>query len=142
MKNYWYILFATFVMVACSKPPALGPSISVQNAWTRPAHVGGSLAIYLTISNQGTAADTLASAECPEAETAELHITSMDDEIASMHSMHGLDIQPGKTVIFEPGSMHIMLVGIKLDLRKGDQIGVILIFQETGRIRVLVEVKE
>lgn len=58
-----------------------------------------------------------------------------------MRRMMALVIAPGEKVRFQTGDRHIMLMGLKQPLRKGDTIPLKLFFKKAGAIEVDVQVK-
>jgi len=48
----------------------------------------------------------------------------------------GLEIKPGQTVEFKPGSFHVMLVGLKQPLEKGQHIKATLEFEKAGKVEI------
>jgi copper(I)-binding protein len=66
----------------------------------------------------------------------------MEDGVAKMRPIKGgLEIKPGDTVEFKPGSLHIMFVGLKKPLATGDRINATLVFEKAGTVSVEYEVR-
>jgi ABC-type Zn uptake system ZnuABC Zn-binding protein ZnuA len=81
---------------------------------------GGVSAAYMTITNNGTTADTLLSVTTDAAATATLHETRIENDMAMMHQVEGgLEIPAGGTVVLEPVGLHVMLEDIQRDLITG-----------------------
>jgi hypothetical protein len=53
---------------------------------------------------------------------------------------NGLQIKPGETVEFAPGSFHIMLVGLKRPLAAGNHVKSTLMFEKAGAVDVEFDV--
>ncbi len=155
------ILASVVLLAACSSaasPPPLG--ISVTGAWARstPATAGTSAA-YATITNAGTTADALIGASSPVATSAEVHETmTMGSPAASSGGMMGspaassggmmgmqpvsrVEITAGGSLQLQPGSYHVMLIGLTSDLVTGETIDLTLIFEKAGPITVKAEVR-
>lgn len=114
----------------------------ISQAWSRAtpgsAKVGGG---YLTITNNGSAADRLLSAASDVAEKVELHEMSMSNGVMSMRPVDGgLAIEPGKSVSLAPGGFHLMLLGLKAPLLQGKQVPVTLTFEKAGSVKVSLDV--
>ena len=61
----------------------------------------------------------------------------MADGVARMRPVQGgLEIKPGQTVEFKPESFHLMLVGIKQPLVKGQKVKATLEFAKAGKVDV------
>lgn len=116
--------------------------IHVDQAWAR-ATPGGTKtgAVYLTLSNNGNAADKLIAASTPTAEKAQLHVTTVENGVMKMRPVPALDIAPGKPIVMDPMSgYHIMLTGLKAPLKEGDHVPLTLTFEHAGTQQVTASV--
>lgn len=146
----------SILLAACAAPAASGPRIQVQNAWARPAmmgmgqghgmsHGGGSestSAAYFVIVNGGDQPDALIGAASEVAERVELHETKMEGEVAKMQPVPRVEIPARGQVEFKPRGLHVMLIGLKRELKVGDTFTLTLRFERSGEIPVTVSVKE
>jgi hypothetical protein len=53
-----------------------------------------------------------------------------------MAHVPALDIPPGDTVVLEPGSYHIMLMGLNTELVEGQMLPATLIFEKAGPVQI------
>ncbi len=142
-------LSLSLVVAACgssSTAPAstapAGGQLVVQDAWARAAAAGADTAVYFTIVNRSTAADTLLSAATDAAQEAGVHQTATDASgMTGMHMVSSLAIPGGGTVQFAPGGYHVMLSSLKQALNAGDHVTVTLTFQNAGVVTVNAEVR-
>lgn len=159
MKRTYYLLAAVlgliFVLTACDGTSEL----TISNPWSRPAMVGGNGAVYFVIENDSGIDDVLLSVETDIVEVAEIHKVVMvdpnatehgaeenmdedmsemmaDDMIMEMERQENVPVANGETITFEPGSYHVMLIGLTQELKVGDTITVILHFENAGAITV------
>jgi hypothetical protein len=122
--------------------PALAqaPSVQVDNAWARAttphATSGG---IFLTLTDHG-APDRLIGASTPAAATAQLHQTVDEQGVMKMNEAPSLDLPPGTPVELKPGGYHIMLTGLKRQLKPGETFPVTLTFAKAPPVTVTVTV--
>jgi copper(I)-binding protein len=95
----------------------------VTQAWSRATPSGSKVAGgYLMIQNKGQVADKLLSASTDAAKRLEIHEMAVNDGVMTMRSVeNGLMIEPGRTVKFAPGGLHLMFVGLLAPLKQGDQ---------------------
>jgi copper(I)-binding protein len=103
-----------------------------------PATVPGarSAAGYVVITNNGAQMERLLGVETP-APMSMLHKTEFgSDGIARMMHLEAVEIAPGDSVIFEPGGMHVMLMGLTTPFLDGQMVPATLIFERAGRIDV------
>lgn len=112
--------------------------IHLTQAWARATPGAATTgAVYLTVSNSGTVADTLTAMATPAAEKAELHETKMANGVMEMRPVPALPIAPGQSITLDPASgYHIMLVGLKAPLREGDHLTLTLTFEHAGAQQV------
>lgn len=133
------LLFGFLLLAACGKPEK--PAIQVSDAWARATAAGQSSgAVYATISNEGGSADRLIVASSERAADATLHEGSMENGIARMRMVGGIDLEPGERVEMKPGGTHVMLTSLKSPLKAGEQFQLVLRFQQSGEMTVPVTV--
>ncbi len=127
---------------ACSSGASGG--VVVSGAWARPAvSAAEPTAAYLTITNGSNQADTLLSVSSPAAQSIEMHQTSIDSSgMAGMASLDHVDVAAGATVTFEPGKMHLMVMGLTGPLAIGDALELDLVFEHAGTIVVHAQVRQ
>jgi len=156
LSRFGGLLVAALVMgsvaVGCSSNGGTA-EVAITDAWARPSSAMASAgAAYMTIQNNGTATDALVGAGSPAATTVEVHETvvmgspapgaSGDGGMMGMQPVERLEIPAGGSVQLKPGSYHIMLIGLKQDLKAGDTIEITLTFEKAGELSVSVPVKE
>ena len=98
-------------------------------------------AFYITIKNNGDNADKLVSIETDMAQAAEIHTVEEVDGVMQMSPMlDGLEISAGETIVFEPASYHVMLVGITESLLDGEDFTATLTFESAGEVEITVPI--
>ena len=96
---------------------------------------------YMTITNTGTTADRLVAvrADFPRVE---IHDVKVENDVASMFRLDGVDIAPGETVTLQPGQTHVMFMGLNGDaLEPGEQVSATLVFEDAGEVDILFDVQ-
>ena len=127
---------------SASATTAAGGPLVVRNAWARAAAAGADTAVYFSITNGKVADDALLSATTDAAASAGVHQTTTDASgMTGMHMTPSVAIPGGQTVEFAPGGYHVMLSGLKAELKAGDQDKVTLTFQKAGVVTVAAEVR-
>jgi len=115
--------------------------ITVQSAWARATPPGADTgALYLTLTNKGAADDRLTGVDTPVADMAMLHVDRMENGVMKMRELKSVDIAPGKSAVLKPGGMHVMLMGLKHPLKRGDRFSVTLTFAHAPPLTAQVEV--
>lgn len=118
-------------------------SLKISAPWARAtpkgATVGGG---YMTITNTGTTPDRLVSGSSELSAQFEVHTMSMDNGVMKMRPVTGgVEIKPGQTVQFNPGSYHVMFVGLKKPFEQGQQVPAVLQFEKAGKVAVKFNVE-
>jgi copper(I)-binding protein len=117
-------------------------SLQISNPFARATPPGAKVAgAFMTIKNQGTETDRLVSASSPVAGVVEIHEMAMDGGMMKMRAIKGVDLKPGATVELRPGGYHVMLEDLKQPLKEGDRIRVLLTFEKSGTVEVMVHVE-
>ncbi len=101
----------------------------------------GTGAAYLTITNNGDEADRLIGASSDAAMVVEIHDMEVVDEVMSMvHLEEGLEIPAGESVLLEPMSLHVMLIGLNYSLLPGETFEITLTFEQAGDMTVTAQI--
>ena len=88
-------------------------------------------AFYMTITNNSDVDDQLIGVETAVCNPAELHTTHMDNGVMKMRQVEGgIPIPANSTTALEPGSFHIMCIGLTQPLATGEEIPLTLTFAE------------
>ena len=137
------VLFSAVCVTHASAQEVKAGNLVLDHAWARAtpagAKVGGG---FLTIENKGPTPDKLVGASSPVAGKVEVHETAMKNGVATMHTVTGgLPIPPGQSVTLAPGGYHLMMMGLKGPLKKGDKIPVTLAFEKAGEVKVTFDVQ-
>jgi periplasmic copper chaperone A len=113
-------------------------ALEISHPWSRATPKSADTAAgYLTVKNTGDTADRLVSATFSDAATAQIHQMTMDNGVMRMRELaNGLEIKPGETVELKPASYHIMFMGLKQPLVKGQTVSGTLTFEKAGTINV------
>jgi copper(I)-binding protein len=101
----------------------------------------GNGAIYVTLSNSGSQPDALVSASTDVAQKTELHETTRDGGVMKMRPVKEIPVPAGGKTELKPGGYHIMLMGLKHDLKPGEKVAVTLKFEHGGEAQVEAPVK-
>jgi copper(I)-binding protein len=113
-------------------------SLEIRAPWTREtpkgATIGGG---YVEIKNNGAVSDRLLDGSVSVAKLFQIHQTTMDNGVTKMRQVtSGVEIGPGQTLKFEPGSSHFMFVNLTGPLRAGEKVHGTLQFEHAGTIDI------
>ncbi len=118
-------------------------SIQVEGAWSRALPpVARNGAAYMVVHNTGASADRIVGGEATIAERVELHTHEMQGELMRMKRLDGVELPAGGTRTFEPGALHVMLMGLKEPLEPGKVFEITLRFARGAPLTVEVRVKD
>ncbi|PTY36381.1 hypothetical protein BGP77_03530 [Saccharospirillum sp. MSK14-1] len=115
----------------------LGP-LSIEHPWSRATPpgtpTGGG---FMTIHNHGDESDYLLGGSSDFTQSISVHQTKMEDGTMKMLPLHdGLEIPAGSSVTLEPGSYHLMLMGLEAPLVEGERRRIRLQFEHAGSVDV------
>lgn len=157
------------VMLGVLLAGCAGQELRVMDAWARPGMQGGNTAIYFDVNNPTDEADTLLNARADVSAAVELHLSMMvspeeaaamgngermgndsmgesddqmgDDMVMVMQQQNSVAIPGDETTHFEPGGLHVMVIGLDETLEEGATIPLTLVFEKAGEISLDVPVR-
>jgi len=118
-----------------------GDDIVIKDQWIRPGAEKMATALYFTLENNGSEADTLYAIETDIAKMVQIHETYADGDMMGMSEIGKIIIEPESSVKLEPGGMHIMVMRLKKDIKIGDEIEFTLYFRNADKISITAEAK-
>ncbi len=136
------LLTAAVLAAGVSAAMAASNGLSVVNARMPLPPSGSDVgAVYLTLRNEGVESKTIVGVESAWARSAMLHESAVDHGTARMRPIERLTIPAGRTIVLAPGALHIMLVGLKNDLRVGQEVPLALLLEGGQKLDVMVSVR-
>lgn len=137
-RNVMSMLLAASLLAACGAKEG----IEIREAWARTSTQGMNSAVYFVIENHNAEADELIGAASDAAEAVEVHESRMEGDVMTMNRAESVVLEPSVKVTFEPGGYHVMLIGLRQDLKAGDEIEVTLQFRDSPDITIKAPVRE
>lgn len=125
---------------ACSSEPgktaAEASVVAATGAVCRPTPTGRQVTgCYLTLT--ASRDDTLLSVATPTSALAQIHASSMENNMMVMYEMEaGMPLPAGQAVSLAPGGNHIMLLGVKEPLAAGDTVPLVLTFATAKPVEI------
>ena len=139
MKRIVVLMFsAALFLSACGTKEG----IEVSDVWARTSTQGMTSAVYFVIQNHNAEADELIGVASNVAEAVEVHESKLEGDVMTMSRVESVALKPSAKVEFKPGGYHVMLIGLKQDLKTGDEIEITLQFRNSPDITVTATVKE
>jgi copper(I)-binding protein len=122
---------------------SLFAEVIVTNATVRLLPPGvPNTAAYFSIENRFDTNQILIGASADFASKAEIHNHILVNDMMSMQQQSEVVIQPGESVHFSPGGLHIMLFGLKQPLHEGQSVTITLLTKEGESIIITANVTQ
>ncbi|UVK53256.1 copper chaperone PCu(A)C [Mesorhizobium sp. AR02] len=141
MKTIYAALMLALGLLVAGSAVAGSNQVVVEKAWARAtpkmAVTGGG---YLTVTNHGPGEDRLLEVTSPVAEKIQFHTMTIDNGVAKMTRLLTIELQPGVPVVFKPGGIHMMLLGLKHQLKEGETVPLTLTFEKADAVEVDAQV--
>lgn len=134
--------FAAEAMNGMHDMPQQG-AIQIQHPYARAMPPGQpNSAAFMTLRNMADKANAVVAASSPAAEVVELHTHTMDGGMMKMRRIEQIDIPAGGETELKPGGLHIMLIGLKEQLKPGMKIALTLKFADGSESTIEAPVQE
>lgn len=121
-------------------------SVDAHSAAEHRAHGGAAssnpASAYFVVRNNTAQADRLLSVSTEIARTAELHATVIENNVAKMGPVVGIDVPANGTMELKPGGYHVMLLNLMRSLTVGEKVPLKLQFEQAGEITIEAEVRQ
>ena len=136
------LLLTLFVVgTANAQTSAAGPIVAEQ-PWARATPKGAKTgAAYMTLMNKGPSSDRLIGATTLLADKVQFHQEIEDSGVSHMREMPGVDLAPGAKIVFKPGALHMMIVGLRQPLTQGQTFQLTLQFQKAGNLNLTIPIQ-
>ena len=116
-------------------------AIRIEQPWARASIIASRpAAAYLTVINESEEPVRIIGFEAPVANQAEPHRMVAEDGRMTMRPAGVLDVPAGERVVFEPGGLHLMLMGLAEPLREGETFPLTLRLEDGAPVTVTVPV--
>ena len=137
------VLAGTLLLSACGAAGKQGTDIEANDYWARSAMKDGNGAAYMLLHNYSANDDAVIGASSDVAAATEIHLSQITaDGTMEMIKQESIALPADGEVEFKPGSYHAMLIGLKQDLKAGDEITLTLHFKNHEDITLTVPVLE
>ncbi len=143
LKNYFAMFLMGLMFGAQAVAGTAADAVSVNDPYVRAMPPGQpTSAGFMGITNNSKQDLVLKDAEGSVAKKVELHTHTMKDGMMSMHKVDKIDLPAGKMVMLKPGGLHVMLMGLKQDLKPGDNVSLTLVFSDGSKKQLEVPVRK
>jgi copper(I)-binding protein len=126
MKKHFFVLLASMTLAA-----AAHAQVTVAEPWVR-ATVPQQSSSGAFMQLRSAADAKLVAASSPAAVSVQMHQMEMQGPMMRMREVDHIDLPAGKTVNLASGGYHIMLVGLKSQLKEGQSVPLTLVLERKG----------
>ena len=132
-----------FVLSIVSIAAVFGADIEIEGAYARASipNVPNSAAFFV-IKNNSDKDIAITSANSDIAEKNELHTHIKENKMMKMMKIEKLVVPAKSSLELKSGSDHVMLMGLKKELKVGDEINLELSFSDGDKKNIKVPVKD
>jgi len=111
--------------------------IAVRDAFIRPAAPGQPItAAYMTLVSAADRPLRLTGVRCDCAETVEPHESRLVNGVMQMRRAGAVVVAPHRSIRFQPGGLHLMVMTLKRAILPGDSVWMWLSFDRGAPVRV------
>lgn len=136
-----FLILLVSILMAMPAYSALAADDLMVEGWARAtASKARNGAAYLMIRNNSGTADKLISSRSDAAKRASLHNHLMDGGVMKMRPVDAADVPANGMVMMKPGGLHIMLMGLKAPLKKGETLPLTVTFEKAGVKAIQVKI--
>ena len=141
------IRIAACIFGALTAAPALAGSaadgMSANEPYVRMAPPGmANTGAFMVIKNADDKDHKLVKAESPVAKAVELHNHINEGGVMKMRPVKDVEIKAKGEAVLKPGSLHVMLIGLKQELKEGDNVSITLTFEDGSSKKVEAPVRK
>lgn len=97
---------------------------------------------FMTLKNADSKDHKLVKVDSPAAQAVELHTHTNDGGVMRMRQVKEIGIRTKGEAELKPGSLHVMLIGLKQDLKEGDNIALTLTFEDGSSKKIEAPVRK
>jgi len=138
-----FLTVATLTACSSGSDNSDGGEITITDPWVKAVD-DGMTAAFGELTNGTDQAIVLVTASTAASPMVELHETVTGDDGAAMmmHKEDGFTIEPGESLLMEPGGNHIMLMGVTEPIEVGAEVDFTLTFDDGSTFEFAAVAKE
>jgi len=127
-------------MLFAAAVPAAHAQVQIESPWVR-ATVAAQKASGAFFNITSATDARLVKVSSPVANVAEIHEMKTEDGVMKMRQIDALALPAGQAVELKPGGYHVMLLGLKGQIKEGDTVPLSLVVEGKDGKRETVEVQ-
>ncbi|PKO36374.1 MAG: hypothetical protein CVU33_18710 [Betaproteobacteria bacterium HGW-Betaproteobacteria-6] len=124
-------LLAASLMFSAGVLAGAADNVSVQDPYVRLAPPNApATGAFMVIKNNGDKDIKVLKADNPASKVTELHTHINDGGVMKMRPVPSIDIKAKEEAVLKPGSLHVMMIGLKAPMKEGDVVPITLSFDD------------
>ena len=126
VSHFTFFIISLFFNYSCSDIGSYS-DLTISDAYVKAPLVGSNTtAGYLSITNESNKDISINGISCDNSEASYFHDNQVVSEgMITMQNIDKISINSGETVHFKPGSKHVMIDGLKMELYSNKEINCI-----------------
>lgn len=141
-RNYFNKTMIIFFVLAMLVTNSYASNVSIMHPYVRAVPEGQpNSAAFMVLSNNTEQDRALINARSNISKAVELHTHKKEGGMMRMRRVDKIDIKANSKTVLKPGGLHVMFIGLKHQLRKGDKVQLELIFDNGETVKLSVPVK-
>jgi copper(I)-binding protein len=118
-------------------------SVSANDPYVRMVPPGMTVSgAFMVLKNADSKDHKLVKAESPVAKAVELHTHTNEGGVMKMRPVKDIEVKAQGEAVLKPGSLHVMLIGLKQELKEGDNVPITLTFEDGSSKKVEAPVRK
>lgn len=118
-------------------------SVSANEPYVRMVPTGiANTGAFMVLKNANDKDHKLVKAESPVAKAVELHTHANEGGVMKMRPVKDIEVKAKGEAVLKPGSLHVMLIGLKQELKEGDNVPITLTFEDGSSKKVEAPVRK
>jgi copper(I)-binding protein len=146
MKSMFTLSFAALALTAATPLFAAGTAadnVTASDPYVRMVPPGQKVTgAFVVLKNADDKDHKVVKAESPAANATELHTHVNEGGMMKMRPVKDFEIKAKGETVLKPGSLHIMLIDLKQQLKEGDNVAISVTFEDGSSKKIEAPVRK
>ncbi|MCP4285808.1 MAG: copper chaperone PCu(A)C [Gammaproteobacteria bacterium] len=117
--------------------------VVVSDAYARAVPPGQpNSAAFMVLTNGSATGHSVVAADSSVSDVSELHTHTMSEGMMKMRQVKMIEIPANGVTSLAPGGLHVMMIGLKQNLKPGDQVELTLTFEDGSKTNLVAPVQK
>lgn len=134
MKRFIPTVLTAFFLAGDAFAADVAAQIDIANPTARAVPAGApNSAGYLVVENRDSVPHRVVAAHSDIAASVELHTHAHVNGVMQMRQVDAVELPAGEQVVFKPGGLHVMFIGLNRGIDRGSEIAIELEYEDGSR---------